>query len=122
MCNRKKGCELVIYRLIALISSIIRIVYIPNPFEMLEYGYLINIVAEPILHSITFGIVGLYYRRGSYPSLGSILYLIFYCIHTGLLILMGCFEWNKPIIGIIIIAYLGIHYLISRVKQRFISI
>lgn len=74
------------YRLIAWLSKLIRIFIIPNPFGNLEYGLLINIMAEPILHIITFGVVGLFYNTGSAPAFGSFLYLLFYIIHVGLLI------------------------------------
>ncbi|MTI70072.1 MAG: hypothetical protein FH751_07465 [Firmicutes bacterium] len=77
------------YRIIAGISAIIRQVYLPNPFADLQWGVLINFLVEPILYRCTYLIVGLFYNRGEWPVLGSILYLFFYVLHIGLLKL-----WN----------------------------
>jgi len=113
MCNWKARGGLVIYKIIAAFSLMIRLFYIPNPFEMLEYGYLINIVAKPFLHFITFHIVGLYYQSRDWPFFGSVLYLFFYCIHAGLLMLIGYFEWNIFALIIVVFAYIGIHRFVS---------
>lgn len=108
-----------LYKFIATISTFLRVFVVPNPFLELELGLGYNILAEPLLHIITFSIVGSYYRKGiESPAVGSILYLFFYWVHTGLLMLMGHFAWNKVIIAIIVIAYLGVHIVINRIKER----
>lgn len=95
------------YKLFALISFIIRQLYLPNPLESLEYGFLINIIImEPILYLLTYNVVGLYYSKGCNPVLGSLLYLIFYIVHIGLIMLMGFFQWSIISISIIFISYL----------------
>ena len=80
------------YKLIVAISILIRQFYLPNPFEALGDGLIVNIgetpmafppeilnwIAEPFMHVVTFAVVGLYYDRGSAPALGSFLYLLFY--------------------------------------------
>jgi hypothetical protein len=101
------------YKLIATISVIIRLLYIPNPFETLEYGYFVNYIVEPFLYLLTFKVVGLYYSKGSMPSIGSLLYLFFYVVHIGLLMLMGVFKWNALAIIIIFICYFLIHLFIK---------
>ena len=102
-----------LYKLIAVIFFIIRQFYIPNPFDALGDGYtlyvnqipfiipplLLNMMAEPIIQVITYNIVGFYYRRGSNPFLGSVLYMIFYCIHI----------FNIGISIIAIVVYIMIH-------------
>ena len=69
------------YKLMAAISVLIRQFCIPNPFEALGDGGGVNIgeksivispgvlnwVAEPFMHVVTFAVVGLYYDRGSAP-------------------------------------------------------
>ncbi|MDD2494688.1 MAG: hypothetical protein PHE29_05800 [Tissierellia bacterium] len=97
------------YKLIALISTIIRLFCLPNPFETLEYGYIINYIVEPMFHLLTYNIVGLYYRRGKAPAVGSFLYLMFYAIHTGLIMFMGSFNWNPIAIIVIFISYFLVH-------------
>lgn len=77
----------------------------PNPFENMENGLLLNWVAAPIMHLITYGIVGQFYERSSNPTTGSLLYLLFYCIHTGLLLLMSLFQFSKVPVIIICIVY-----------------
>lgn len=101
------------YKLFAIISAIIRTQYLPNPFETLKYGYIINLIVEPLLHLFTYKVVGLYYAKGSMPALGSFLYLVVYIIHVGLLFLMGVFQWNIIAIISIFILYIAIHVYIN---------
>ncbi len=70
---------------------------------------ILNWIADPIIAAITFGVVGLYYIKGSEPALGSILYMFFYAVHIGLLYLMLSVYpiiWLMVLIGII---YIGLH-------------
>lgn len=114
MCYRKKRGGRVIYKLIAAFSLLIRLFYTPNPFEVLEYGYLINFMVEPFLHLVTFRIVGLYYRSGDWPALGSFLYLAFYWIHV---LIISCFSYNKWLFALIVLIYIGLHSYVSKFKQ-----
>lgn len=75
------------YKLVAGISLLIRQFCVPNPFEPRSDALLLNIIAEPIMHIVTYGVVGIFYEKYSAPAVGSFLYLLFYCIHTGLLML-----------------------------------
>ena len=90
------------YGIVSLLSLLIRNFLLPNPFESFAgqeisaFGtkFIIepitaNWITEAILFSITFLVVGLYYKREmKMPTLGSILFLVFYCIHTGLVYLL----------------------------------
>ena len=70
---------------------------------------ILNWITDPIIAAITFGVVGLYYIKGSKPTLGSILYMVFYAVHIGLLYLMLSvypIVWLMVLIGII---YIGLH-------------
>lgn len=96
------------YKIMAGLSILIRQFYIPNPFEPRADAWLLNLIAEPVMYMITFNVVGIFYARGSAPALGSFLYLIFYFIHTGLLMLMGYFQWTKIAIIIIAVSYICI--------------
>ena len=112
-----------LYLTLAGIFWAIRQFFMPNPFEVLGEGITVTIADAPILLSpdvlnwiaglflpaITFGIVAWYYRKGSFPVLGSILYMIFFCIHTFILYLM---SWAYPSIFLIVliaVAYIGLH-------------
>ena len=121
------------YKLMAAISIWIRQFYIPNPFEALGDGLVINMgktsmllppealnwVAEPFMHGTTFVIVGLYYDRGSAPALGSFLYLIFYCIHTFLLWLMSLAGFATWAVILIVVLYIGCHIGVKWLQNRY---
>ena len=97
-----------LYLLIAATLAFARQYYLPNPFECLgDKAALINLIAEPFIHALAFLLVGLIYRRGEAPILGSILYFITYAILVGILCLMGIFSfawwWVLLIISIPII-------------------
>lgn len=106
-----------LYNIIAVLSVLIRQFLIPNPFDMMENGLIINWIMEPIMYVFTFAIVGLFYERGSEPTVGSFLYLFFYCIHTGLLFIMSWFGFAKMPIIIICIIYAVIIVVIKVIKD-----
>ena len=123
------------YKIIAFISVIIRQFALPNPFESLDgvfsipffdvnfpiHAFYINWVAEPILHVITFNIVGIYYSRSDhFPAVGSFLYLLFYSIHVGLIYLAGCFNFELIAIIAILICYVCLHIGINALKNKLI--
>lgn len=101
------------YKIFAIASVIIRTQYLPNPFESLKYGYIINLLVEPFLHLLTYGVVGLYYSKGSFPVFGIFLYLFFYIAHVGLIFLMGIFNWNIIAIICIFVLYFAVHLYIN---------
>lgn len=92
-----------------VISVLIRQFALPNPFECFgESAALINWIAEPIMHAIAYGIVGLFYVRGSAPLLGSIAYLFTYALLTGILWVMGIFSFAWWWVLILSVALAGI--------------
>lgn len=122
------------YGIIATLSWLIRTFCLPNPFEVLGESFTINlfgipIVMEPftfnffimsaILYSITFPVVGLYYTKRSNKAWGSFLYLMFYCIHTGLLFIMSWFKFSIPAIVIVLIGYVLLHVGYNCLKNKF---
>lgn len=108
------------YRIIKVLSSFVRIFLLPNPFGSLEYGFLVNLLAEPILHIITFWVVGLFYNTGSVPAFGSFLYLLFYVIHIGLLMLWSYFNLNVIVLVLVVVVYLTVLYFIRmKIFNRF---
>lgn len=126
------------YKIIVAISVFIRQFVLENPFEALGEGVeviisgvpvlltpeVLNYIAEPFMHMITFGVVGIYYARGTWPAAGSLLYLIFYCVHTFVLWLMslaGFTTWGVVIILFVYVAaHIGINVLLNRVSGDFI--
>lgn len=115
-----------LYKIFAVASIIIRNFYLPNPFECFgDNAVLINLIAEPIIHAVSFGLVSLVYVSGSAPALGSFLYLLTYCAITGILLLMSIFSfawwWILTLILIAILLVVGIRLLGEKIS-RFFSI
>lgn len=122
------------YKLIAAISILIRQFCIPNPFDALGDGLIVNIgetsillppgvlnwVAEPFMHMVTFAIVGLYCDRGSDPALGSFLYLLFYCVHTFLLWLMSLAGFSTWAVVVIVVLYIACHMGLTKLRSAWI--
>lgn len=116
------------YILIAAISMFVRQSVLPNPFEGLGETFdvtifsitipmtpfVLNLIAEPILYLLAFGVTGIYYTRGLQNSaVGSLLYLVFYVLHTVLLMLMSAagFAWWAviPIIVVYVLGHIGVN-------------
>ncbi len=128
------------YGIVSLLSLLIRNFLLPNPFESFAgqeisaFGtkFIIepitaNWITEAILFSITFSVVGLYYKREmKMPTLGSILFLVFYCIHTGLVYLLCRLSFSFIPCFLVILCYLIllclVKYIINTVKYRRINI
>ena len=94
------------YQIISSFSSIVRLLWVPNPFEPLPGAIIINLITAPILQYFTYFIVGLFYDAGSEPAVGSILYLVFFIIHVYLLKFIGFLGWTWWTFGIVLGAYL----------------
>lgn len=101
------------YQFVSSISFFVRQFLLPNPFEPMPLALIYNWVAGAMLYPFTFAVVGMFYERGSDPAWGSFLYLFFYAVHTGLLMLTGYFGWSQWAIVIIAGAYIGILILIK---------
>ena len=106
--------ENIVYQIIRIFSLFVRQWLFPNPFEPLAGALIYNWLAEPIIHMVTFIIVGIFYDRGSEPALGSFLYLIFYGIHTGVLMLIGFFGWSQLAFCFVLGGYFSLILLLKR--------
>ncbi len=65
---------------------------------------LLNLIAEPILHLVSFAEVGIVYSRGEAPGLGSFLYLIAYVVNAGFLWAAGWlgFHWYTNVLVLVL--------------------
>ena len=121
-----------LYVFLSFVFVLIRQFWLPNPFEALGDGItivwqgtpillapiLLNGIAEAFLYPVTFGIVGLYYDQGSAPALGSILYMVFYAVHTGVLYLL-CRAYPSTCLMILVgIGYIAMHALLFRLRNK----
>ena len=102
--------KLTSYSVISVIGYIVRNLFLPNPFECFEEkAFLINLIAEPIIHLIAFLVTGLFYKEKSLPWWGSLLYLLFYSaiVLTLWLLSLVRFAWWSIVIAVIVIAIIG---------------
>lgn len=120
------------YKFIWFISVLLRQFVIPNPFDALGDGIpitingisiiiapiIINLAVEPIMHFITYSVVGLHYSRGSNPAMGSFLYLLFYCVHTFALWLLSLAGFATWAIVVVLIGYILFHIVFSILREQ----
>ena len=107
-----------LYAIMAVISIIVRHVYLPNPFECFgDMAWLYNLIAEPIIHGAAFLLVGTIYHKGSFPALGSFLYLVAYAAITDVLALMGIFSFAWRWVLIIVVAMIAICVLLAKLRR-----
>ena len=107
-----------LYGIMAAISIIVRQFYLPNPFECFgDMAIVINWIAEPIIHVAAYLLVSTIYTKGSFPALGSFLYLIAYAAITGILALMGIFSFAWWWVLIIVAAMIGIGVLLAKIGR-----
>ena len=111
------------YYLVHTVSVIIRQFFVSNPFENAAIEVplgpiFFNMITGAMLVPITYMVVGIFYKRRSSPAVGSMLFLIFYLVHNGLLVLMSKAEFNKIIIGIILVAYIAFLTISKKIVMR----
>ena len=112
--------KLSLYGIITVISVIVRQFVLPNPFECFgNNAVLINWIAEPIIHIVAYGIVGLFYVSGSAPAWGSLLYLLTYVVIVGLLWVLGVFSFAWWWILIVVVAMVALVCGVIWLKERF---
>lgn len=99
------------YKLVSSISAILRTFIFPNPFTPIFELYLAgtvlsslaSILAElfnlviggTILCATCYHLVGIIYKRGEAPALGSILYAVFILINSKLLVWVS--QWGNQL-------------------------
>lgn len=127
----RKGRKM--YTFIKFLSVIIRTFYLPNPFEPLDGKFsfecmgvnipitadLINMYADVLLVPLAFLVTSLYYTKGEdSPVKGSILFLLFYSIHIGLIWILSLLEFNIwAVIGVVVI-YAYILNCVNLLKEK----
>ncbi len=111
------------YKLISVLSLLIRQFCLPNPFECFgDSALLINWIAGIVMAPITYLIVGLLYEKGSEPVLGSLLYLVTYALLTVFLCVMGVFSfawwWILILVAVFIGAIIGIRIISEKMEAK----
>ena len=120
------------YKFFYIFSFLVRNFIIPNPFDSLQgqtieingvelpvIPEIINIFIEPILGGITYFVVGFYYSRSSGKSIiGSVSYLLFYCIHTAIIFVIFQLNRSALLIILVITSYVFLHILIAIITSK----
>ncbi len=111
------------YYWVYTISVIFRQFFMANPFENVAIEVplgpiFFNMITGAMLVPTTYMVVGIFYKRRSSPAVGSMLFLMFYLVHNGLLLLMSKAEFNKIIIGIILVAYIAFLTISKKIVMR----
>lgn len=107
------------YRLIYIISFLIRQFLLPNPFAPLGgNAEIINLLVGGAFVPLSYFMTGFIYDKGSEPAIGSILFLVVYAINTGvtyLVCLAYPLEWLMILIGA---AYFAIFVILSVIIRK----
>lgn len=103
-----------LYKIVASISVVVRQCFIDNPYESLPFltqeteiwlPLILNLATEGLFHTITFYTVKIYYCDRQYPVVGSLLYLFFYWVNTGVLTLMCKTSFALLSVCLIVVVY-----------------
>ena len=97
-----------LYPLVTVISFIIRQFVLPNPFDCFgDKALFINHIAEPVIIVVAYFLVGLVYKKGSVPAIGSLLFLATYATIVGILGLLGLFKFAWWWILVLVVSFVG---------------
>ena len=118
------------YSIVATLSFFIRFLFIQNYWPIiipmtLTLGSTSTkidvslIVAEGILWAMSFHMTRLIYKSGSFPTLGAILYLLFYAWNTFILSRMSSTGWAWYSFLLAGILYFAFIYVILKVKNKY---
>ena len=111
------------YKIISALNGFIREDIMPNPFEFISDNELIvalftYLIGGLILHVISFAMCGIFYDRGSCPTLGSIGYMFFWTLNVGILMIISQLINSFLAIGIIyMILVITIFVVLNKIKK-----
>ncbi|MBR3281600.1 MAG: hypothetical protein IKI57_07210 [Clostridia bacterium] len=120
------------YKIVRIIGIIIRSQFLANAFEFyfgkdgmgLLYAYIINAtIGEALLYMTSFSLVGTFYEKNSFPTVGSLSYTAFYILNNCILIAscLLCRYFNLHIaISIVIytIIEMILYYLFFKINNK----
>lgn len=102
------------YFLVAIVSHLVRNYLINSTPSMIN---LMDIVREFVLWKLTYAIVGWYYGKNSNPAFGSLLYLIFYIVHSILFAVLINYDWKISAIILCVVIYSVVHVVIAKLSN-----
>lgn len=114
------------YQFISMFNSFLREEILPNPFESILNSEVLGILilalfGGGLLHIISFNMCGIFYNRGDAPVLGSIGYMVCYCINVWFLLKLGQWFNNIYLIFIIyLLGVIGIFSLLNKIREKLV--
>lgn len=124
------------YIAVSTLFTLIRQFFLPNPFEVVAPGItimvkeipflltpeILNLATEGMLHGLTFAVVRLYYKEGTEPLRGCILYMFFFVMHSKLIeCALSCYP-QYWLMGLIWVGYIIIHIALKLLINKLDSI
>lgn len=107
------------YGIISIIGFAVRTFLLPNPFKSLgENAEAINLIAGFIIPTIAYISVGVFYTKGSAPSIGSLCFIIVYALIVGIIHLIGVFNFRLWAIILFATLYIIIILFIRFIKGK----
>ncbi len=114
------------YQIVSALNGFIREEILPNPFDFISDNQLIvmlftYLMGGMILHIISFYMCGVFYNRGQAPVLGSVGYMMAFCLNVWILINISKLFNSILTIGIIyFIVVIFIFILINKIKKLYV--
>lgn len=111
------------YQIVSALNGLIREEMIPNPFDFISDNQLIVmlftcLIGGMILHIISFSMCGVFYNRGQAPVLGSIGYMMAFCLNVWILInISKLFNSILSISIVYFIVVIFIFILLNKIKK-----
>ena len=111
------------YSLVSMINSFIRDTQFSNPFENIFNNPLIAIIVSSffgtyVLKGVAYTMCGMFYKKGSCPTLGSIGYMLFYCINIQVLIVLSKWIGNLHLFFSIYAIFVILVFILLRLIKR----
>ena len=109
------------YKIISTLTGFMREEILPNPFEFVSDNPIIVLlftacIGSKLLHKIAYSMCGMIYSGGN-PTLGSILYMLFYSTNVGVLVkLSSIFNNMQVVCTVYVVVLLGIYALLNRIS------
>ena len=112
------------YEIVKTINSTLRDLAFSNPFEyimdnQLATIFIFSLIGSVVLNKIAFEMCGVFYKSRSNKTLGSIVYMFFYCINVQVLIKL-C-QWLQDInlvISIYVLFVIALFIVLNKVKNE----
>ena len=116
------------YKIVSIFNGYIREEILPNPFEFISENSLLvylfrYLIGGMIIHIISFSMCGIFYNRGQCRVLGSMLYMFFYILNLGIIMLISRWFQSVTVICVVyLIISVCVFYLLNKLKEKILIV